>query len=152
MATDDRFEFWAAVLFAVGAGISILIALSYFVDVEERSPAGAIAIGHAVAVAALLLIAMRGLGAETGWARPFAVVVLVLMVVEGALRFGVGLVDQRIDVPILGIAALVVLTLRRGPILAAGPSARDRWTLAILVAVAIALWTWGAVLGPLLLA
>jgi len=150
MPTDDRFDFWASILFFVGACISILVALSFLVDVQERSAARAFAIGHAVGVAALLLIGIRGLVGHARWARPFAVVLLVLLVIEGALRLGIALIDQRLDIPILGIAALVVLGIRRGPIFITGPlSARDRRTLAVFVVLAIALWTSGSILVPL---
>ncbi len=148
---EDRFARWAAILFAVLAGVTILVAIVVTAKADAPTLNKAIGLAQVAVAVALLFIAIWGLGVGAPWARPFAVVVLLLLVVEGALSFAGSLLKGNLNVPLLAIAALVVLGQRRRPVVPLPLAGRERSILTILVTLMIVQWTWGVILGPLLL-
>ena len=146
---ESRFERWASIFFAVLAAVTILIGLVVFTHADAPFVKKAVGVAQLTAFVVLLFIVIWGLGVGAPWARPFAVVVLLLLVIEGALVFGGSLLKANFNLPLAAIAALVVLGQRHGPVVLSPLAGRDRSILTILVTIMVVQWTWGVILGPL---
>jgi hypothetical protein len=151
---------WAIVLLVVFALINGL-ALALLVFAGAAVGAGfriLTAIGVAGLVATSLIVAV-GLAQDRRWARPAAVGFLWILVISGAVDVVAGLGAGRFTVPLIAIAALLILRSWRGsavpPDAAMGPlSSLHRSIAAIAVAVFVvvtlvwpAMLTWLAVPG-----
>ena len=146
----DRFERWATILLAIVAALMILVALILVPNLNGTPAVNFFVLVQATVAVALTGIAAWGLREGEPWARPFAVVLLVMFVIEGALASMGSLLRSSINIPVLAIAALIVLVQPRGPIIPVPLLTRDRSILTILVAILVGAWIWGAIAGPFL--
>ena len=144
---DDQFERWAAILLTVALALALLVGLILVSQVESpfrESVSGPIQLAATVGV---IGAGIWGLVNRAPWARPFAVLLLVLMVVEGVATFLIALTHSSLNIPMLGIAAVVVLAQRHGPIVTDQLTDGDRSILTILGAITVMEWLWTLTVG-----
>jgi hypothetical protein len=95
----------------LGAAVSLLVLLVAASSRTADGPPSVALLGIPLGIVVLLVLAW-GLVSETAWSVPLAIVLLCWLVLIGGIEIVEALTHGGIDIPLVAIAALLILTQR----------------------------------------
>jgi len=121
-----RFDRWTSTFFACLAAVTLIAALTVL-TAAEGAGGDVLARLLAVTIAEILVLFLVAVAQDRGapWGRPAAVGLLLVIVASDAIRVVVDLTLSTITIPLAGLAALYLLSIRPGPV--ASRPGRERW-------------------------
>jgi hypothetical protein len=134
-----RFDRWTSTFFIVLAVVTLLAAITVLpfaaADRSVSGSAGAVLVAATVFQIAVLGVASAGLDLRLPWGRTAAVGLLLVTIGADVVRVVVDLTRSQLTIPLAGVVALCLLTIRPGPLRTL--DGRDRLIASGILVVAI---------------